>query len=177
MRSRAATLELEAVLGTQDPVLLASEDHPRSASVGRESVVVAGTHGKTTTTSLTAWLLTHGSSIPRSLVGGIALNFGAAARAIGSARPQFVIEGTSTTARSSTRRPKFSEVRSRRAVINNIEFDHADIYANLDEVRHGVPPARNLVPRTGLLLLGADSPDAAAIEPRAVSPVETFGLG
>ena len=62
------------------------------------------------------------------------------------------------------------------AVINNVEFDHADIYADLDAVRLAFRRLVNLVPRSGLLLLGADSPDAAALKKFAVSPVETFGL-
>ena len=144
---------------------------------GAESVVVAGTHGKTTTTSLTAWLLTHGKLEPTVLVGGIALNFGAngSSYRVGSGR-HFVIEGDEYDSAFFDKTAKFLKYLPDIAIINNIEFDHADIYANLDEVRLAFRRLANLVPRTGLLLLGADSPDAAALEGKAVSPVETFGL-
>jgi UDP-N-acetylmuramate: L-alanyl-gamma-D-glutamyl-meso-diaminopimelate ligase len=144
---------------------------------GAESVVVAGTHGKTTTTSLTAWLLTHGRLDPTVLVGGIALNFGTGGSSyhLGSGR-HFVIEGDEYDSAFFDKTAKFLKYLPDIAIINNIEFDHADIYANLDEVRLAFRRLANLVPRTGLLLLGRDSPDAAALEATAVSPVETFGL-
>ena len=144
---------------------------------GAESVVVAGTHGKTTTTSLTAWLLTHGRLDPTLLVGGIALNFGASGSSyrVGAGR-HFVIEGDEYDSAFFDKTAKFLKYLPDIAVINNIEFDHADIYANLDEVCLAFRRLANLVPRSGLLLLGADSPDAADLEAKAVSPVETFGL-
>ena len=144
---------------------------------GAESVVVAGTHGKTTTTSLTAWLLTHGKLDPTMLVGGIALNFGAGGSSyrVGTGR-HFVIEGDEYDSAFFDKTAKFLKYLPDIAVINNIEFDHADIYANLDEVRLAFRRLANLVPRSGLLLLGSDSPDAAALAAQAVSPVETFGL-
>jgi UDP-N-acetylmuramate: L-alanyl-gamma-D-glutamyl-meso-diaminopimelate ligase len=144
---------------------------------GSESVVIAGTHGKTTTTSLTAWLLTSGKLDPTFLVGGIALNFGSGGSSyrVGAGR-QFVIEGDEYDSAFFDKTAKFLKYLPDVAVINNIEFDHADIYANLDEVRLAFRRLANLVPRNGLLLLGADSPDAAALQAAAVSPVETFGL-
>jgi len=144
---------------------------------GAESVVVAGTHGKTTTTSLTAWLLTHGKLDPTVLVGGIALNFGTdgSSYRIGAGR-HFVIEGDEYDSAFFDKTAKFLKYLPDIAIINNIEFDHADIYADIDEVRLAFRRLANLVPRNGLLLLGTDSPDAAALEAVAVSPVETFGL-
>ena len=111
------------------------------------------------------------------LVGGIALNFGAGGSSyrLGSGR-HFVIEGDEYDSAFFDKTAKFLKYLPDIAVINNIEFDHADIYANLDEVRLAFRRLANLVPRTGLLLLGRDSPDAAALEATAVSPVETFGL-
>jgi len=144
---------------------------------GSESVVIAGTHGKTTTTSLTAWLLTYGKLDPTLLVGGIALNFGSdgSSYRVGAGR-QFVIEGDEYDSAFFDKTAKFLKYLPDIAVINNIEFDHADIYANLDDVRLAFRRLANLVPKNGLLLLGADSPDAAALQTAAVSPVETFGL-
>ena len=145
---------------------------------GARSVVLAGTHGKTTTTSLTGWLLTHGQLDPTVLVGGIALNFGdgGSSYRVGSGR-HFVIEGDEYDSAFFDKTAKFLKYLPDVAVINNIEFDHADIYATIDEVRLAFRRLVNLVPRNGLLLLGADSPDAAALRTAAVSPVETYGLG
>ena len=143
---------------------------------GSRSIVLAGTHGKTTTASLTGWLLTHGQLDPTVLVGGIALNFGdrGSSYRLGGGR-DFVIEGDEYDSAYFDKTSKFLKYVPDIAVIGNIEFDHADIYADLDAVRLAFRRLVNLVPRNGLLLLGADSPHAADLCPRAVSPVETFG--
>src|SRR5882672_7462555 len=117
------------------------------------SIVVAGTHGKTTTASLAGWLLVHGGVDPSILVGGIARNLGeqGSSYRLGAGR-DFV-------------------------VINNVEFDHADIYADFDAVALAFRRLANLVPRRGLLLVGADSPGARALADKAASRVQTFGTG
>ena len=145
---------------------------------GSRSIVIAGTHGKTTTTSLTGWLLTHGRRDPTVLVGGIALNFGDSGSSyrIGAGR-EFVIEGDEYDSAFFDKTAKFLKYLPDVAVINNVEFDHADIYADLDAVLLAFRRLVNLVPRNGLLLLGADSPHAAGLKQYAVSPVETFGTG
>ena len=144
---------------------------------GSRSIVLAGTHGKTTTTSLTGWLLTHGRLDPTVLIGGIALNFGdgGSSYRLGGGR-DFVIEGDEYDSAFFDKTAKFLKYLPDVAVINNIEFDHADIYADLDAVLLAFRRLVTLVPRNGLLLLGADSPHAAALRERAVSPVATFGL-
>ena len=144
---------------------------------GARSIVLAGTHGKTTTTSLTGWLLTHGNLDPTVLVGGIALNLGEGGSSyrVGAGR-DFVIEGDEYDSAYFDKTAKFLKYLPDVAVINNIEFDHADIYADLDAVLLAFRRLVNLVPRNGLLLLGADSPHAAALKGAAVSPVQTFGL-
>jgi len=143
---------------------------------GARSIVLAGTHGKTTTTSLTGWLLTHGRLDPTVLVGGIALNFGdgGSSYRVGSGR-DFVIEGDEYDSAFFDKTAKFLKYLPDVAVINNVEFDHADIYADLDAVRLAFRRLCNLVPRNGLLLIGADSPHAAGLAKHAVSPMETFG--
>jgi UDP-N-acetylmuramate: L-alanyl-gamma-D-glutamyl-meso-diaminopimelate ligase len=143
---------------------------------GARSIVLAGTHGKTTTTSLTGWLLTHGRLDPTVLVGGIALNFGdgGSSYRVGSGR-DFVIEGDEYDSAFFDKTAKFLKYLPDVAVINNVEFDHADIYADLDAVLLAFRRLCNLVPRNGLLLLGADSPHAAGLATHAVSPMETFG--
>jgi len=145
---------------------------------GARSIVLAGTHGKTTTTSLTGWLLTHGGLDPSMLVGGIALNFGpdGSSYRVGAGK-DFVIEGDEYDSAYFDKTAKFLKYVPEVAVISNIEFDHADIYADLDAVLVAFRRLVRLVPRNGLLLLGADSPDAHALAATAVSPVETFGLG
>ena len=141
------------------------------------SIVVAGTHGKTTTTSLAGWLLTHGGADPTVLIGGIAANFGdgGSSYRLGKGR-DFVIEGDEYDSAFFDKTAKFLKYLPDVAIINNIEFDHADIYADLDAVMLAFSRLVNLVPRTGLLLIGADSPHAATLTSKAVSPVETFGL-
>jgi UDP-N-acetylmuramate: L-alanyl-gamma-D-glutamyl-meso-diaminopimelate ligase len=144
---------------------------------GARSIVVAGTHGKTTTTSLVGWLLTHGGLDPSVLVGGIARNFGpdGSSYRVGRGR-DFVLEGDEYDSAFFDKTAKFLKYLPDVAVINNIEFDHADIYADLDAVLLAFRRLITLVPRRGLLLVGADSPHAAALAKAAFSPVETFGL-
>jgi UDP-N-acetylmuramate: L-alanyl-gamma-D-glutamyl-meso-diaminopimelate ligase len=141
------------------------------------SVVIAGTHGKTTTTSLTGWLLTAAGADPTVLIGGIARNFGAdgASYRLGKGKA-FVIEGDEYDSAYFDKTAKFLKYLPDIAVISNIEFDHADIYRDIDEVRLAFRRLVNLVPRSGLVLLGADSPDAAALMPAVRSRVQTFGL-
>ena len=145
---------------------------------GARSIVIAGTHGKTTTTSLTGWLLTHGGVDPSVLVGGIARNFGdgGSSYRMGQGR-EFVIEGDEYDSAFFDKTAKFLKYLPDIAVVNNVEFDHADIYADFDAVMLAFRRLVALVPRKGLLLLGADNPGARVLKPAAVSRVETFGLG
>src|SRR5947209_19089941 len=145
---------------------------------GAQSIVIAGTHGKTTTTALTGWVLTHGGSDPSVLVGGIARNFGdnGSSYRIGQGRP-FVIEGDEYDSAFFDKTAKFLKYLPDIAVVNNVEFDHADIYADFEAFSLAFRRLVNLVPRKGLLLIGADSPGALALKGAAVSRVETFGLG
>jgi UDP-N-acetylmuramate: L-alanyl-gamma-D-glutamyl-meso-diaminopimelate ligase len=144
---------------------------------GARSIVVAGTHGKTTTTALIGSVLAHGGLDPTVFVGGIALDFGdgGSSYRVGQGRA-FVIEGDEYDSAFFDKTAKFLKYLPDVAIVNNIEFDHADIYADLEAVRLAFRRLVNLVPRGGLLLLGADSADAAALRPLAKSPVETFGL-
>jgi UDP-N-acetylmuramate: L-alanyl-gamma-D-glutamyl-meso-diaminopimelate ligase len=169
--------ELEAVLDQKRRYCSLPEAVRDFFLWGTRSIVVAGTHGKTTTTSLAGWLLTHGGVDPTVLVGGIARNFGmgGASYRIGKGTA-FVIEGDEYDSAYFDKTAKFLKYLPEIAVVNNIEFDHADIYADLDEVRLAFRRFVNLVPRSGLTLVGVDSPDAAALVPLARSRVQTFGL-
>jgi UDP-N-acetylmuramate: L-alanyl-gamma-D-glutamyl-meso-diaminopimelate ligase len=142
-----------------------------------DSIVIAGTHGKTTTTALTGWLLTAAGADPTVLIGGIARNFGdeGASYRIGNGKA-FVIEGDEYDSAYFDKTAKFLKYLPDIAVVNNIEFDHADIYRDIDEVRLAFRRLVNLVPQSGLTLLGIDSPDAAALAANARSRVQTFGL-
>jgi UDP-N-acetylmuramate: L-alanyl-gamma-D-glutamyl-meso-diaminopimelate ligase len=119
----------------------------------------------------------YGELDPSILVGGIARNLGedGSSYRLGKGR-DFVIEGDEYDSAYFDKTAKFLKYLPDIAVINNVEFDHADIYADLDAVRLAFRRLVNLVPRSGLLLLGADSEDALALKKAAVSPVETFGL-
>ena len=145
---------------------------------GARSIVIAGTHGKTTTTSLTGWVLTHGGADPSMLVGGVALNFGdgGSSYRIGGGR-DFVIEGDEYDSACFDKTAKFLKYLPDIAVINNVEFDHADIYADFDAVSLAFRRLVSLVPRKGLLLIGADSPGARAVAEKVHSRMQTFGLG
>jgi UDP-N-acetylmuramate: L-alanyl-gamma-D-glutamyl-meso-diaminopimelate ligase len=140
---------------------------------GARSIVVAGTHGKTTTTSLVGWVLADGGRDPSMIVGGIAANFGASYR-MGQGR-ELVIEGDEYDSAFFDKTAKFLKYLPDIAIVNNIEFDHADIYPDLEAVHLAFKRLVVLVPRNGLLLLGADSPLAAGLAERAFAPVETFG--
>jgi UDP-N-acetylmuramate: L-alanyl-gamma-D-glutamyl-meso-diaminopimelate ligase len=145
---------------------------------GARSIVIAGTHGKTTTTALTGWVLTAGGADPSVLVGGIVRNFGAKGSSyrLGQGR-DFVIEGDEYDSAFFDKTAKFLKYLPDIAVVGNVEFDHADIYPDMGAVMLAFRRLTALVPRSGLLLLGADSEHALALRDAAVSRVETFGTG
>ena len=136
------------------------------------SVVVAGTHGKTTTTALSGWLLTAGGLDPSVLVGGIAVNLDGSYR-LGSGR-EFVIEGDEYDSAFFDKTAKFLKYLPDIAVIGNLEYDHADIYPDMESLRVAFRRLLALVPRRGLVVLGTDSPEAARLASFARSEVTTF---
>jgi UDP-N-acetylmuramate: L-alanyl-gamma-D-glutamyl-meso-diaminopimelate ligase len=138
------------------------------------SIVVAGTHGKTTTTALAGWLLAAGGLDPSVLVGGIALNFDGSYR-LGSGR-DFVIEGDEYDSAFFDKTAKFLKYLPDIAVIANLEYDHADVYPDMESLRLAFRRLLNLVPRRGLVVLGADSPDALRLAASARSETVTFGF-
>jgi UDP-N-acetylmuramate: L-alanyl-gamma-D-glutamyl-meso-diaminopimelate ligase len=144
---------------------------------GSRSIVITGTHGKTTTTAMVGWLLVHGGLDPSVLVGGIATNLGdrGASYRVGGGR-DFVLEGDEYDSAFFDKTAKFLKYVPDIGIVGNIEFDHADIYTDLDAIRLAFRRFVNLIPRNGLLLLGADSADAVALKGAARSPCETYGL-
>ena len=119
---------------------------------GRRSLVIAGTHGKTTTTSLAAWVIDQTGLNPSFLVGGVVQNFGVSFRVTES--DYFIIEGDEYDTAYFDKGPKFMHYLPEIAVVNNIEFDHADIYKDLDAVKLAFRRLMNLVPGNGKLIVG-----------------------
>ncbi len=140
----------------------------------RRSTVVAGTHGKTTTTALLSWILHSGGLDPSFLVGGIAENFRSSYR-IGSGG-DFVIEGDEYDTAFFDKGPKFLHYLPHIALIKNIEFDHADIYRDLEQIQLSFRRLINIVPRSGLIVAGVESPAVRDVLADAPAPVQTFGL-
>ena len=138
-------------------------------------IVVAGTHGKTTTTSMTAWTLVESGADPSFLVGGIPRNFGASYRVGGS--DLFVIEGDEYDSAFFDKTAKFLKYLPFVAVVGNLEFDHADIYPDLAALRLAFRRFLALVPSNGRVLLGYDDAGARELRDAAHCRVETFGLG
>ena len=141
---------------------------------GKSSVVVSGTHGKTTTAAMLAWILEVAGRDPSLLVGGIARNWGRSFK-LGDGR-EFVIEGDEYDTAFFDKGPKFLHYLPRIVLLNNLEFDHADIYPNLEAVELSFRRLINIVPRAGLIVAGADSPVVRNLIPAAFSRVITFGL-
>ena len=142
---------------------------------GRRSLVVAGTHGKTTTTSLLAWVFEHNGLNPSFLIGGIPNNFGQGARFTES--EWFIIEGDEYDTAFFDKRSKFVHYLPEVAIINNVEFDHADIFDDLAAVQLAFKRFINLVPRNGLLLGNGDDFNLAGLLNVTHCPVKRFGLG
>src|SRR5207244_433043 len=142
---------------------------------GKNSIVVAGTHGKTTTTAMLAWILDVAGRKPSFLVGGIAENFGKSFQVADG--PDFVIEGDEYDTAFFDKGPKFLHYLPRIVLLKNIEFDHADIYADLDAIKTAFRRLINIVPKSGLIVAGVDSPVVRELIPGAFSPVASEGIG
>ena len=123
---------------------------------GRHVLAVAGTHGKTTTTSMLAWVLEHAGLDPGFLVGGVPLNFGVSAR-LGAVAPRtpFVIEADEYDTAFFDKRAKFVHYRPRTAILNNLEFDHADIFDDLAAIERQFHHLVRSVPASGRLVVNA----------------------
>lgn len=144
---------------------------------GRHSLAVAGTHGKTTTTSIAAWVMDQGGLNPSFLIGGVAQNFGSSFRVTHS--DYFIIEADEYDTAYFDKGPKFMHYLPELAIVNNIEFDHADIYRDLDAVKLAFRRFMNLAPENGRLIAGWDSPHVRAVVEsfgeRLFTRLETFG--
>jgi UDP-N-acetylmuramate: L-alanyl-gamma-D-glutamyl-meso-diaminopimelate ligase len=167
--------ELEAVLDARIPYTSAAAVVKEEFIRGRWSLAVAGTHGKTTTTSLLAWALECAGLAPSFLIGGVAENFGTSFRLTDS--EHFVVEADEYDTAYFDKGPKMWHYLPDTAVVNNIEFDHADIYRDEEAYRFAFARFINLVPRSGTLVAGWDSPIVRELAPKSFAPVESFGYG
>jgi UDP-N-acetylmuramate: L-alanyl-gamma-D-glutamyl-meso-diaminopimelate ligase len=144
----------------------------------KRSLVVAGTHGKTTTTSIATWVAEVGGLNPSFLVGGIVQNFDASFRVTDG--DHFIIEGDEYDTAYFDKKPKFMHYLPEIAIVGNIEFDHADIYDDLDDIKWEFSRLMNLVPGNGRLIAGMDSPVVREVldemDGKLFTNVETFGL-
>ncbi len=136
--------------------------------------MVAGTHGKTTTSSLLAWLFHHAGRSPSFLIGGIPENFGSSF-ALGSGR-EFILEGDEYDTAFFDKGPKFLHYFPDAVILTSVEFDHADIYHNLDEVKTAFKRLVNLIPRRGLLIAWDGHPNVEECVSRALCRVERYGF-
>ena len=167
--------ELEAALDRRLPLVSFPEALRELVLRPRLPVVVAGTHGKTTTTSLLAWILRAAGRDAGFLVGGVASDLGGSFE-LGAPGEPFVVEGDEYDTAYWDKGPKFLHYLPEVAIIGNVEFDHADIYADFAAVRRQFSFLARLPPRHGLLLLGADSAAAAELAPAAHTTVQTFSV-
>jgi UDP-N-acetylmuramate: L-alanyl-gamma-D-glutamyl-meso-diaminopimelate ligase len=167
--------ELEAVLDSAIPYAHLPEVLRDMFLPGRQPLVVSGTHGKTTTTALVAHLLRTAGADPSWLVAGLPRDL---------PRPYhlgdgdwFVLEGDEYDSAYFAKFAKFLFYRPHLLIVNNIEFDHADIFRDLDEIQRAFRQVVNQVPQSGLVLAGGDDPIVTQVTESCLAPVQTFGLG
>ncbi|HJT46328.1 MAG TPA: UDP-N-acetylmuramate:L-alanyl-gamma-D-glutamyl-meso-diaminopimelate ligase [Chthoniobacterales bacterium] len=153
--------EIEAVLNRKLFYLSLPEVLKNYFLRGRHNLVVTGTHGKTTTTALLAWIMEKGGKKPGYLIGGIPKNFGQGACLRDS--KYFVIEGDEYDTAFFDKRSKFIHYLPELVIVNNIEFDHADIFNNLDEIKLSFKRLLNIVPENGMVLINGDDPNCVEI--------------
>jgi len=176
-------VELEQVLDARIPFCsMAALLHDEFLS-GRESLVVAGTHGKTTTTSMLAWIYEVASReipalAPSFLIGGVAENFGTSfrVRPAGPERSPFLIEGDEYDTAFFDKGPKFLHYFPDAAILTHVEFDHADIYLDLEAVKTAFKRLVNLIPRRGRLVAYDASENVTACVAKAFCAVERYGF-
>ena len=142
---------------------------------GRRNLVVSGTHGKTTTSSILAWILKSAGVDPSYMIGGIPRNLGQGATFTDS--DFVVLEGDEYDTAFFDKRSKFLHYLPEVVVINNIEFDHADIYNSLDEIKLTFKRLLNIVPRNGMAFVNGDCVNSMEVASDGPAPITTVGLG
>ncbi len=146
---------------------------------GKHSIVVSGTHGKTTTTAMLAWIFDTAGKRPNFLVGGVAENFGKSYGLEGG--PEFILEGDEYETAFWDRGPKFFHYHPDDLIVTSLEYDHADIYPDFETYELAFRRLVNLVPRRGRVVLWGDAAESGPALQRAAEkafcPVETYGFG
>src|SRR5213082_1392068 len=153
--------EVEAVLNRKLFYLSLPEVLKNHFLRGRHNLVVTGTHGKTTVTALLAWIMEKAGRNPGYLIAGLPKNFGQGARLNDS--KYFIIEGDEYDTAFFDKRSKFVHYLPELVIVNNIEFDHADIFKNLDEIKLSFRRLLNIVPQNGMVLLNGDDPNCVEV--------------
>ncbi len=166
--------EVEAVLNRKLYYLSLPETLKEFFLRGRHNLVVTGTHGKTTTTSLLTWILEHAGKSPSHLIGGIPRNLGQGARFTDS--EYVVLEGDEYDTAFFDKRSKFVHYMPELVIVNNIEFDHADIFNNLDEIKLSFRRMLNIVPGNGIVLVNADDANALDAASTCPAPIRKVGF-
>src|SRR6202051_2901597 len=166
--------EIEYILDRKIPYRSLPQTLEEFFLPGHDALVVTGTHGKTTTTSMLSWILHHAGRHPNFLIGGIAENFG---RSFGlGGGNEFVLEGDEYDSAFFDKAPKFLHYHPDEVIITSLEFDHADIYANLAAIELQFRRMVNLVPRRGRIVAWGESETVQGIVQKAFCPVETYGF-
>jgi len=166
-------VELEHVLDDRIPFCSLPQILHDEFMKGKEVLVVAGTHGKTTTTSMLAWIFHTAGQQPSFLIGGIAENFGSSFR-VGQGK-HFIVEGDEYDTAFFDKGPKFLHYFPDSIILTSVEFDHADIYKDLDAVETAFKRLVNLVPRRGKIVAFDTGESVERCIARALSPVERYG--
>lgn len=143
---------------------------------GKRNLVVTGTHGKTTTTSILSWLLEHAGKQPGFMIGGIPQNFGKGSR-LGGESPFVVLEGDEYDTAFFDKRSKFVHYLPEVVIVNNIEFDHADIFDNLEQIKLSFRRLLNIVPQNGLVVINGDDKNCLSVAETCPAPVVKVGFG
>lgn len=167
--------EVEAVLNRKLFYLSLPEVLKNYFLRGRHNLVVTGTHGKTTTTALLAWILTSAGHNPSYVVGGIPANLGKGAHFTNS--KFFVIEGDEYDSAFFDKRSKFIHYLPELVIVNNIEFDHADIFQNLEAIKTSFRHLLRIVPQNGMVILNGDDPNCREIASECLAQIVEVGLG
>jgi len=166
-------VELEHALDQRIPFCLLPQILHDEFLRGREVLVVAGTHGKTTTTSMLAWIFDHAGLQPSFLIGGIAENFGSSFQ-LGKGK-HFILEGDEYDTAFFDKGPKFLHYFPDAVILTSVEFDHADIYKDLDAVETAFKRLVNLIPGRGRIVALDTGESVERCLARAFCPVERFG--
>jgi UDP-N-acetylmuramate: L-alanyl-gamma-D-glutamyl-meso-diaminopimelate ligase len=144
---------------------------------GRHNIVITGTHGKTTTTSMTAWIFEYAGKNPSYLIGGLPSNLGQGACLRDDATSRhFVIEGDEYDTAFFDKRSKFLHYLPELLVVNNVEFDHADIFRDLDEIKLSFRRLLNIVPSEGMVLINGDDPNCIDVASTCPAPIVEVGF-